>query len=133
MDGVGQLNAGSFSGAPSRTTSCSVNCQNAVSTGSVSRSTSGTIASSCYSISHGQSSHSIPSIPGGSFIVRNFDASVAAQDNFEPDRIRDLTLAAAVYGASDITVKWTAPGDDLDQGTGILCVTSLIVTDQPYL
>lgn len=58
---------------------------------------------------------------GGSFFVSDFDPVIAAQDNFAPDRIRDLRLAVAVYGSNNITLEWTAPGDDLYTGTGMFC------------
>jgi len=85
------LSAGSFSGAPS--TRCKACKKEGAATGSVNR-----VAS------------------GGVINVENFDAAIAAQDNFAPDRIRDLRLTAAKFGTDFVTVSWTAPGDDVTYG-----------------
>ena len=58
-------------------------------------------------------------LTGGMFQVENFDAAVALQDNFAPDRIRDLVLTEAVYGTDKVTMRWTSPGDDIMYGTGM--------------
>lgn len=57
-------------------------------------------------------------IAGGMFLLDSFDPDIAAQDNFAPQQIRDLDLLQAIYGEDYITLGWTAPGDDLDWGTG---------------
>ena len=49
--------------------------------------------------------------------MSNFDAAVALQDNFPPDKIRDLRLTAARFGTDYVVVSWTAPGDDVTYGT----------------
>ena len=53
------------------------------------------------------------------FQVENFDAAVTLQDNFAPDRIRDLVLTEAVYGTDKVTMRWTSPGDGIMYGTGM--------------
>jgi len=50
--------------------------------------------------------------------VTQFDAAIAQQDNFPPDKITDLQLSVAIYGTDYITMQWTAPGDNLSYGTG---------------
>jgi len=92
VDGVGTLTAGAFSGAPRG--SCPACKKTGASTGSVNRVASGGVIS-----------------------VSDFDAAIAAQDNFPPDRIRDLRLTAAKFGTDFVSVSWTAPGDDVTYGT----------------
>ena len=57
-------------------------------------------------------------ITGGVIRVKNFDTAVALQDNFPPDRIRDLRLTAAKFDTDYVVVSWTAPGDDATYGKG---------------
>lgn len=55
---------------------------------------------------------------GGMFRVENFDAVVAAQDNFGPSKISDLQVVESVYNTDYFKIGWTTPGDDLTYGTG---------------
>lgn len=60
------------------------------------------------------------------FQVENYNAAVALQDNFAPDRIKDLRVTAAVYGTDYISMSWTAPGDDIMYGSGKLLLHLLL-------
>ena len=71
-----------------------------------------------YGLGTGESSDADILITGGVISVSNFDAAVALQDNFPPDKIRDLRLTAARFGTDYVVVSWTAPGDDVTYGTG---------------
>ncbi|KAK7097266.1 calcium-activated chloride channel regulator 3A-1-like [Littorina saxatilis] len=49
----------------------------------------------------------------GSFTLQNYDASLG--DMIPPSRISDLQVRRV--GATSVELEWTAPGDNLDQGT----------------
>ena len=42
----------------------------------------------------------------------------ANRDVYPPGRVTDLKLAAMQIDKLAMTIEWTAPGDDLDTGTG---------------
>jgi hypothetical protein len=46
---------------------------------------------------------------------------VSGNDSYPPCEVRDLSITVDNDTATNvsITLKWTAPGDDLDEGIGI--------------
>lgn len=51
---------------------------------------------------------------GGAFVVSEF-RNVPLNEAFPPNQITDLE---ATYEDGNITLTWTAPGENLDTGTG---------------
>ena len=38
--------------------------------------------------------------------------------NYPPGRVTDLKVVAVQFNKMSVTIEWTAPGEQLDQGTG---------------
>jgi len=47
------------------------------------------------------------------------ETSLPAGDIYPPSRVTDLKVASVQVNQMALTIEWTAPGDDLDQGTGL--------------
>lgn len=54
-------------------------------------------------------STNVPSLPQG---------FTPGQDLFPPNRVQDLRVKVTSLNESSVVLTWTAPGDDLDTGTG---------------
>ena len=47
------------------------------------------------------------------------ETALPAGDAYPPSRVTDLKVASVQVNQMTLTIEWTAPGDDLDQGTGL--------------
>ena len=56
-------------------------------------------------------------VPGGSLQVSNYVRSNV--DLIAPEPVSDLILLTAVEGTGEVTVGWTAAGDDPGYGIGV--------------
>ena len=52
------------------------------------------------------------------FVVIQVEIAIPAVDVYSPNRVTDLKVASIQVNQMVLTIEWTAPGDDLDQGTG---------------
>jgi len=52
--------------------------------------------------------------------------ALPAGDAYPPSRVTDLKVASLQVNQMTMSIEWTAPGDDLDQGTGLISQSFII-------
>ena len=57
-------------------------------------------------------------LQGAQFLIHQ--GSPRMRDTFAPVRVTDLAVSEKINKSLSVSLSWTSPGDDLDQGTAVL-------------
>ena len=57
-------------------------------------------------------------------LVFQIEKAMPSGDGYPPGRVVDLSILAMDADKMTVSIQWTAPGDELDSGTGFLLSSS---------